>query len=576
MKAVIYARKSTLQRGDEETKSIARQIADARAFAVRLGVPSIDDRCVYADDAVLGADVKNLRARAKLIADVRAGKIDVVIMADMSRFSRREGHEVVAELEEIARKAAVYFYESGSRYLFGDIGANIANYAIAEVNADYRRKVRTKTIAAMKHKAEHGHVLGPAPFGYRNRDVLTGATDGSGRPIRSHVTREVYEPEANVVREIFDRYATGQGLKKIADALNRKNTPTPRPRKLKDQDGVVRPIRNRGDWRPSNVRSILLQPLYRGVARWNRLKQHDEKGNSILVVNPESDHVTKFNPDWQIVSNGVAENVDARFADENRKKFCAKPGDRARHLLSGGMLLCPACGGRFEVLSNGKYKYYVCSTRRHAGKAACANPLALRVQAMDDAILGLLDREVLHAKFVDHVVNLACGNAVDDARTEIEAQRDEVNLKIKRLMVVAQGTDFDIPEVMDALKARKAERDALDRRLAALAEPIDRAALRSALEQRSADWRQRLRSDYPAEARYVVEQLIGPLTLWFGNAEDLEIADAADPTDDRGTEGIDFSDCGFTAVVRPAGLLNGLVAASLVAGAGFEPATFGL
>src|SRR4051794_10926181 len=121
MKSAIYARKSTLQRGDEDTKSIARQVADARAFAARMALPPIDDRFLYVDDAVSGADVKNLRARARLIAEVEAGTIDVVIMADMSRFSRREGHEVVAELEQIARKAAVYFYETGSRYVFGDI-----------------------------------------------------------------------------------------------------------------------------------------------------------------------------------------------------------------------------------------------------------------------------------------------------------------------------------------------------------------------------------------------------------------------------------------------------------------------
>jgi site-specific DNA recombinase len=475
MRAAIYARKSTLQRGDEETKSIARQVADARAFAVRLALPPIDDRHIYADDAVSGADVKNLRARARLIADVEAGKIDTVIMVDMSRFSRREGHEVVAELEQVARKAAVHFYETGSRYVFGDIGTNIANYAIAEANADYRRKVRTKTIAAMKHKAEHGHVLGPAPFGYRNRDVFTNAVDGSGRPIRSHVTREIFEPEANVAREIFDRYAGGQGLKKIADALNRKNTPTPRPRKIKNHDGVVRPLRNRGDWRPSNVRSILLQPLYRGVARWNRLKQHDEKGNPILVVNPESEHVTKFNPDWQIVSNAVAEAVDARFADEDRKKFCAKPGQRARYLLSGGMLLCPACGGRFEVLSNGKYRYYVCATRRHAGTTACANTLALRSEIMDDAAPG---------------------------------------------------------------------------------RPPCRC--------------QKLRSEYPDEARFVVQQLLGPLTLWVDY-------DGLNVGDEQGMENVTDEDCfsgtealgcwGFTAVVTPRGLLNGLVAVSVVAGA---------
>ena len=192
MRAAIYARKSTVQRGDDEMRSITRQIADARSFAVRQGLPRIEDTRIDVDDAVSGADVKNLRARARLIADVEAGRIDAVIMADMSRFSRREGYEVVADLKQISRKAAVYFYETGQRYAFGDIGTNIANYAVAEANADYRRKVRTKTIAAMKRKAEAGHVLGPKPFGYRHVDQMTGQTDASGRPIRSHVTRLVH------------------------------------------------------------------------------------------------------------------------------------------------------------------------------------------------------------------------------------------------------------------------------------------------------------------------------------------------------------------------------------------------
>jgi hypothetical protein len=45
-----------------------------------------------------------------------------------------------------------------------------------------------------------------------------------------------------------------------------------------------------------------------------------------------------------------------------------------------------------------------------------------------------------------------------------------------------------------------------------------------------------------------------------------------DPNDRRGKEGIDLSDYGFTAVVTPQGLLNGLGAFEMVAGAGFEAA----
>jgi hypothetical protein len=148
----------------------------------------------------------------------------------------------VAELRQMAKRAAIYFYETGQRYVFGDIGANVSNFVMAEANADYRRKIRVKTLHAMRAKAERGHVLGSAPFGYRNVDVVTG-TDASGRPVRSHVTREIVETQAAVVRDIFGRYARGQGFKQIALALNRAGVPTPRPRARKHDDGVVRLIR---------------------------------------------------------------------------------------------------------------------------------------------------------------------------------------------------------------------------------------------------------------------------------------------------------------------------------------------
>ena len=56
----------------------------------------------------------------------------------------------------------------------------------------------------------------------------------------------------------------------------------------------------------------------------------------------------------------------------------------------------------------------------------------------------------------------------------------------------------------------------------------------------------------------MVQQLLGPLELWFGGTtDDLETIDI-DPTDQRGKEELEWEDFGFKAVVRPGGLLNGL------------------
>ena len=73
-----------------------------------------------------------------------------------------------------------------------------------------------------------------------------------------------------------------------------------------------------------------------------------------------------------------------------------------------------------------------------------------------------------------------------------------------------------------------------------------------------------------------MQQLIGPLKLWTGIDTSEPPAYARHSGPKLGAEAIGFSDCGFSARVTPAGLLNGLCVLNVVAGGGFEPPTFGL
>ena len=45
----------------------------------------------------------------------------------------------------------------------------------------------------------------------------------------SHMERRINEREAAVVRQIFERYAAGQGFRTIAHELNDAHVPAPRP-----------------------------------------------------------------------------------------------------------------------------------------------------------------------------------------------------------------------------------------------------------------------------------------------------------------------------------------------------------
>jgi DNA invertase Pin-like site-specific DNA recombinase len=85
-----------------------------------------------------------------------------------------------------------------------------------------REKARQCTYDAMQRKARAGHVTGGRVFGHSNREIASAAGE------RDHVILEINQPEASVVRRIFELCATGEGNKAIAKRLNADRCPTPR------------------------------------------------------------------------------------------------------------------------------------------------------------------------------------------------------------------------------------------------------------------------------------------------------------------------------------------------------------
>src|SRR4029450_13170456 len=125
---------------------------------------------------------------------------------------------------------------------------------------------------AMQRKARAGHVTGGACFGYDNVEIV--GADGQ----RSHVEGRINEPEAAVVRGVFEMCAPGAGLTAITKTLNAEGVPTPRP-----QQG--RPV----GWVSSSVRAVLNRPLYRGEIVWNQTKKRNSWGQKQQAERPESD-----------------------------------------------------------------------------------------------------------------------------------------------------------------------------------------------------------------------------------------------------------------------------------------------
>src|SRR4029453_16410428 len=89
MIGAIYARKSTEQNGvADDQKSVARQIDHARAYVTRKGW-AVDDRFIFIDDGISGAEFANRPGFLRLMNALKPKpKFQILIMSEESRLGR--------------------------------------------------------------------------------------------------------------------------------------------------------------------------------------------------------------------------------------------------------------------------------------------------------------------------------------------------------------------------------------------------------------------------------------------------------------------------------------------------------
>lgn len=489
--AAIYARKSTEQDVADDAKSVTRQVDNAKAFAAAQGWV-VDDRYIFIDDGVSGADTRRLRQRQRMMDLVQgACPFAVIVMQAQDRFSRRGGAEALLELQALASRVEVWCYADRKRFEHGTFEANTLGFLQGEFNAEFRRAIARKTKEAMLRRAQQGHVTGGKVFGYDNVQA------------NGHVERCINAVEADVVRAIYQRYADGEGFKQIAHGLNAQKVPSPRPQR-------GRPA----GWEPSTVRAVLRRDLYRGLIVYNKTKKRLDDGSrrGCQRKKPESEWVKIDAPQLRLISAELAVQVEARLEGRRHAylrttngRLLGRPVEGKR--LLSGFLVC-ACGARFEAVKSWQGQHtYVCSARRRKGLAVCPSEMAFPVEALEHMFLNCIEHDVLSQEFIDRVLDAAFAGNPDAERQTLIDERAQVAREIENLTkAIAAGGD--IPALATALGER-------DRRLkvfdAQLAKPVvlpDREVLKAALELRKGQWRDLLRGPHVAQARLVLQHLI--------------------------------------------------------------------
>ncbi len=480
MRAAIYARKSTEQTGvSDEEKSVTRQIEHAKLYAAEKGW-TVSDEHIFVDDGVSGAEFVKRPGFIRLMNALKPRPaFQFLVMSEESRLGREQIETAYALKQIMDAGVRVFFYlEDRERTLDSALEKMMLSLTGFASEME-RERAKQRTYDAMLRKAKAGHVTGGKVYGYDNREVL------SAEGHRLHVLRVVNPREAELVRQIFDMYAGGLGITRIAKRLNAESVPAPRqsPR----------------GWAPTAVREILHRPLYKGEIVWNQLQKIIRGGTKKRRERDEKDWIRLDAPDLRIVPPDLWDTVQARVAKTKGTGRSAFRDQDSKYLLTG-MARCAHCGGPMTIVGQDyhrrKGRFYGCSYYKTRGSSICKNSLLVEQEFLDQIVL-----KSLHEALTEEMVKVAVEKALVkhragegaklDRRTSIERELSLIAAKKEYLVDSIAAGDKD-PAIFARLKEEETRRKELVRELETLATAdqtisLDDARLKRELKARLAD-----------------------------------------------------------------------------------------
>ena len=351
MKTAIYCRLSEEDKNKQNKLDDSQSIQNQKSMLVNYSIEkNWEIYNIYSDDDYTGADRKRPEFN-RLLKDAAEKKFDIVLCKSQSRFTR--------ELELVEKYIHGLFPIWGIRFI------GIADNADTEVKGNKKSRQinglvnewyledlsdNIKTVLT-DHRKAGMHIGSFALYGYIKDPDQKG-----------HLL--IDEEAAEVVREIFERYAQGTGATQIARILNERGIPNPTEyKRLKGISYKTPPHKNSSLWKYYSIIDRLDNEMYIGNMVQGRYHSISYKSRQNKPV-PKSE--------WIRVENTHEPIIDKELWNKVRKirTAAAKPMCNGKIGLFAGKANCMYCGYKMRSAKSHDKKYLKCGTR-HAAKNAC-------------------------------------------------------------------------------------------------------------------------------------------------------------------------------------------------------------
>ena len=413
----IRLSKEDLLRGRDESNSVINQ----RRLLEQYHQSHLDEfydgseQDVYVDDGKTGTDTDREDFQ-RLLSDVYSGRINCVIVKDLSRLSRNytDAGNLIENLFVRLNVRFISLAEGVDSYRNPDSISNIIVPITNVMNDQYCYQTSKKIRQVFDMKRRNGEFIGSyAPYGYVKD------------PKDKHAL--LVDPEAaEVVKSIFSMFLSGMNKRGITYYLNDHGTLCPTA--YKQQQGLKYNAPNaQGNpmWSTITIDTILKNRVYVGDMVQGRQRVKSYKIHIQERV-PEEEWFIVENTHEAIIDRETFQKVQSLLKRDTR----TAPKEKNLYLFSG-FLKCADCGRAMSrIASKGIYVYYQCGTYKSLSKKACTMH-SIKSDRLEAGVLFAIRQQVHLAVTYSELVSRI--NAAPLKKSKSKRLEDAIAAKEKEL-----------------------------------------------------------------------------------------------------------------------------------------------
>lgn len=395
----------------ENQTGICREYVDARPYLNLYGI--------YSDNGEKGWKFDRPEF-TRMMDDVKAGKVDCIVVKDLSRFGR-DYIETGNYLEKIFPFLGVRFISITDSY--DSFSCDDAESALMVplknmVNDVYAKDISRKIITSFRQRQEKGDFLsGNTPYGYIKSET---------RQFRYEVDEKV----APYIRMLFEWKAEGVSHAEMARRLNEMGAVTPSMRKV--ELGIWHAEKYRHTvWGGRTLTDILTNPVYTGALVYGRMPKSLYEGIRVHRAPKEEWRILEGMHE-PIVSRELFDRVQEIF-DEHRKTIAEKysKNEKNREGIDNrfrGRIVCGDCGKNMRFLRvqakyrKGMYGTYTCGGYIDSRRARCSRHY-IRASEVEDAVSAAIREQLAQAADMEETMARTKGGSGEKNRLDAFSAR---------------------------------------------------------------------------------------------------------------------------------------------------------